>query len=158
MTHICVIKITIIGSDNGLSPGRRQAIIWINARILLIWNLGTDFNEILSEIHTFSFKKMHFKMSSAQWRLFRLGLNVLTDIRGWISNYIKFKNIFCGEWPTLSMLCTRRRFSVVHPCHNLNGGCRRWGYGMDKHDILLHVDVITYTRHQLNTGLVNICL
>ena len=78
VTHICVSKITIIGSDNGLSPGRRQAIIWINAGILLIWNLGTNFNEILSEIHTFSFKKMHFEMSSAQWRLFSIGLNVLT--------------------------------------------------------------------------------
>ena len=80
MTHICVSKITIIGSDNGLSPGRRQAIIWTNARILFIWKLGTNFSEILSEIHTFSFKKMHFKMSSAQWRLFRLGLNVLTVV------------------------------------------------------------------------------
>ena len=27
MTHICVGNLTIIGSDNGLSPGRRQAII-----------------------------------------------------------------------------------------------------------------------------------
>ena len=27
VTHICVSKLTIIGSDNGLSPGRRQAII-----------------------------------------------------------------------------------------------------------------------------------
>ena len=61
VTHICVSKITIIGSDNGLTPGRRQAIIWTNAGILLIWNLGTNFNEILSEIHTFSFKKNAFK-------------------------------------------------------------------------------------------------
>ena len=37
VTHICVSKLTIIGSDNGLSPGRRQAIIWTNAGILLIW-------------------------------------------------------------------------------------------------------------------------
>ena len=36
VTHICVSKLTIIGSDNGLSPGRRHAIIWTNARILLI--------------------------------------------------------------------------------------------------------------------------
>ena len=28
-----VSKLTIIVSDNGLSPGRRQAIIWPNARI-----------------------------------------------------------------------------------------------------------------------------
>ena len=49
VTHICVNKLTIIGSDNGLSPGRRQAIIWTNAGILLIGPLGTN-NEILIEI------------------------------------------------------------------------------------------------------------
>ena len=27
LTHICVSKLSILGSDNGLSPGRRQAII-----------------------------------------------------------------------------------------------------------------------------------
>ena len=77
MTHICVSDITIIASDKGLSRGRRQAIIWTNAGILLIWTLGTNFNEILIEVHTFSFKKMHLKMSSAKWRPFCLGLNVL---------------------------------------------------------------------------------
>ena len=75
-THICVSKLTIVASDNGLSPGRRQAIIWTNAGILLIGPLGTNFNEILITIHTFSFKKMHLKMSSAKWRPFCLGLNV----------------------------------------------------------------------------------
>ena len=50
VTHICVNKLTIIGSDNGLSPGRRQAIIWTNAGILLIGPLGTNFSEILIEI------------------------------------------------------------------------------------------------------------
>ena len=78
VTHICVIKPIIIGSDNGLSPGRRQAIIWTNAGILLIGPLGTNFTEILIEIHTFSFKKMHLKMSSGKRRTFCLGLNVLT--------------------------------------------------------------------------------
>ena len=67
-TLICVGKLTIIGSDNGLSPGRRQAIIWTTAGILLIRPLGTNFNEILIGIQTFSFKKMHLKMSSAKWR------------------------------------------------------------------------------------------
>ena len=60
--HICVDKLTIIGSDNGLSPSRRQAIIWANAGILLMEPLGTNFSENLIEIHTFSFKKMHLKM------------------------------------------------------------------------------------------------
>ena len=76
--HICVSEIIIIGSDNGLSPGRRQAIIWTNAGILLIWPLGTNFREILIEIDIFSCKKMHFKLSSGKWRPFCLGLNVLT--------------------------------------------------------------------------------
>ena len=44
VTHICVGKSTIIGSDNGSSPGRRQAIIWTNAVILLIETLGTNFS------------------------------------------------------------------------------------------------------------------
>ena len=70
VTHICVSKLTTTGSDNGLSPGRRQAIIWTNGGMLLIGPLGTNFSEILSEIHTLSFKKMHLKMSSAKWRPF----------------------------------------------------------------------------------------
>ena len=61
VTHVCVAKLTIIGSDNGLSPSRCQAIIWINAGILLIGPLGTILSEILIEIHAFSFKKMHLK-------------------------------------------------------------------------------------------------
>ena len=77
MTHICVNKITIIGSDNGLSPGRRQAINWTNAWILLIEPLGTNFTEILIEILLFSFTKMSLKVASAKWRPFCPGLNVL---------------------------------------------------------------------------------
>ena len=77
MTHICVSKLTTIGSDNGSSPGRRQAIIWTNAGILLIGPMGTNFSEILIETYTFSFKKMHLTMSSVKWRPLCLGLNVL---------------------------------------------------------------------------------
>ena len=77
VTHICVGKLTIIGSDNGLSPGRRQAIIWTSAGVLLIGPLGTNFSEILTGIQTFSFKKMHLKMSSGKLRPFCLGPNVL---------------------------------------------------------------------------------
>ena len=50
MTHICVGCLTIIVSDNGLSPGRRQAIIWTNAGILFIGPLGTNFSEIFIDI------------------------------------------------------------------------------------------------------------
>ena len=75
--HICVNKSTIIGSDNGLSPGWRQAIIWTNAEILLNRPLGTNFSEIVIKIHTFSFKKMPLKMLSGKWRPFCISLNVL---------------------------------------------------------------------------------
>ena len=78
VTHICISNLTIIGSDNGLSPGRRQAIIWNNAGILLIGPLGTNFDEILIKFNTFSFKNIHLKISSGKWLPFCLGLNVLT--------------------------------------------------------------------------------
>ena len=65
--HICVSNLTIIGSDSGLWPGRHQVVmIWTNAGILLICILGTNLREIVIEIHTFSLKKMHLKMSSAR--------------------------------------------------------------------------------------------
>ena len=65
VTHVCVSKLTIIGSDNGLLPYQRQAIIWTNAGLLLIGPLGTNLSEILIEILTFSFKKICLKVSSA---------------------------------------------------------------------------------------------
>ena len=83
VTHICVSKLTIISSDNGLSPGRRQVIFWTKAGILLIGTLETNFSEILIECHSFSFKKIHMKMSSAKWRPFCLGLNELTTSQHW---------------------------------------------------------------------------
>ena len=56
--HVCVGKQTVIGSDNGLSPGQRQAIILTNVGILLIGPMGTYVNDILMEINIFLFKKM----------------------------------------------------------------------------------------------------
>ena len=63
VTHICVSKLSILGSDNGLSPTT-------NAEMLLSWPLGTNFSEILIDINTFSFKKMYLKMSSGKLRPF----------------------------------------------------------------------------------------
>ena len=69
LRHIYVSKLS---SDNGLSSGRRQAIITTNDGILLIWRLGTQFSEPLNEIHIFQFKKMSLKMPSAKWLPFVL--------------------------------------------------------------------------------------
>ena len=79
MTHICVGNLTIIGSDNGLSPERPQANIWTNAGILLTGNLGTNFSEILIKIQTLSFKKLYLKISSGKWRPCCLGLSVIIN-------------------------------------------------------------------------------
>ena len=67
MTQICVGNLTIIGSDNGLSPERHQAIIWTNAGILWIWPLGTNFSKISIDILTLPLLKKHLKGSSATW-------------------------------------------------------------------------------------------
>ena len=75
VTHICISKLTTIGWDTGLSPGWHQAIISTNAGILLIQTLGTNVSVIISEIHTFSMKKMHLK-TSVKWCPFCLSLNL----------------------------------------------------------------------------------
>ena len=49
------------------------------AGILLIGPWETNFSEILIGIYTFSFNKLHLKTSSAKWRIFCLGLNVLKE-------------------------------------------------------------------------------
>ena len=112
-THLCVSKLTIVGADNGLSPGRRQATIGTSAGIMLIGSLGTNFNEILIEILTFSFKKMRLKVSSAKWWRFCLGLNVLR-----IASQKIIETLFILETPRKSSLrlCgeqTSRSHSII---------------------------------------------
>ena len=80
--HICFDNLTINASDHGLSPGQCQATIWTTAGILLI---GTNFSEILIEIHTFSFKKMHLNMLPGKCLPFCLRLNVLSVEAGWVA-------------------------------------------------------------------------
>ena len=82
--RICISILAIIGSDNGLEPGQCQAcIIWTNAAILSIQSLGTNFSEILFEIHIFAFKKMHLKFLSGKCRPSCLGLDVLIHVCKW---------------------------------------------------------------------------
>ena len=119
--HICVSKKkTLLGWDNGWSPRWHQAIIWTNAGTLLFQTLGKTFSEILSEIHTFSFTKMHWKMRSGWWRPFCFGLNVLmptltdhinaqtrkmpcvrADICYWHHIYDKWHRLLLLLWPVV---------------------------------------------------------
>ena len=75
--HIRVGKLGIIGSDKGLSPGRRQVIIWTKEGIFLIRPLGTNFSDIFIAIHTFHSQNA-FENVAWERRPFCPGLNVLT--------------------------------------------------------------------------------
>ena len=117
MTQICVSKLTIIGSDNGLSPDRRQAIIWTNAGILSIGPLGTKLSEILIAIHIFSFNKMHLKMPYGKWRPCCLGLNVLTPVhqhfKGYVLQYVWSWPFWQQEVSCSICLCTMCTFISI---------------------------------------------
>ena len=116
VTHIRIRKLTTIGSDNGFSPGRRQAIIWTNAGILVIGPLGTKVIEILIGIQTFSFKKMHLKMPSAKWRPFCLGINVLTHQPSCIALYTLLGNFGYVHYPCIAwkaIICRKGKPSSV---------------------------------------------
>ena len=67
------------GSDNGLSPDRRQAITWTNTDLLSVGPLGTNLNEIWIKIKSFSFMKMHLKMS-VKWQPFCPGEDELIGV------------------------------------------------------------------------------
>ena len=60
-----------------LLPCRDQAIIWTNAGMLLFRPSGRNFGEILIEMYTLWFRKVHLKLSSAKLRRFCPGLNAL---------------------------------------------------------------------------------
>ena len=68
----------VLGSNNGLSPGQHQVIIWTNDGILSIGPLGTNFSEVLIKINIFSLKEMHLKSSSTKWQPFCLSSSVLS--------------------------------------------------------------------------------
>ena len=71
----------IIDSNYDLSPGRRPTIILTNAEKFIKSPLGANFSEFSIQLHIFSFKKIHLKMSSAKWQPFCLGLNVIKHAR-----------------------------------------------------------------------------
>ena len=66
VTHICVGKLDTIGSYNGLSHDRYQAITWPNDDVLSIRPLRTNFSEILFAIQTFTLRKKRLKLLSTK--------------------------------------------------------------------------------------------
>ena len=117
VTYVGVSKLTIIGSDNGLSPGQHQAIILTKAGILLIGPLGTIFSKISIKTHIFSFKKIHLKMSSGNWDPFCLSLNVLISII-WIPSFKNREMFFSSSShekfePNMNHLCDTKSMKIL---------------------------------------------
>ena len=145
MTHICVGNLTIIGSDNGLSPHRCQDIIWTNAGILLIEPLGTNFSDNLIKILTFSFTKMLLKVSSAKWRPFCLGLDVLRQA-DWVTGAHCLAHT--GRVGLAKIKARVMNGLVVNWCPNCNSGLVEFSlnlghkYVMTSHNF--NIGVITY--------------
>ena len=94
--YISVRKLTIIGSDNGLAPTRRQAIIWTNAGLLSFARLGTIFSEICNQnkkifIHKNPSENIVCEMSTTlSWRR-------------WVTTYVL--NCFEKMWIYICFLC-----------------------------------------------------
>ena len=109
-----------------------DGIIWTNAGILLIGPLGTKFGEISTEIYTFSFKKMHLKMSSEKWRSSCLGLNVLT---WWLLTQKAPMKAFLSFFGNMVAVTLKRKcchFDEIFitgctgSCQNDNFQCSQW--------------------------------
>ena len=140
MTHICARELTIIGSDNGLSPGRRQAIIWTNARILLIGPVGNKLQWNLKRNLYIFIQEAVFQISSKNWRPFCLGIDVIKVLK-------------CAQWILKSYLGLTRSISwllmpwlLTSPGHQqqwhwLCRICRSWSYFRKDFKYLSHINV-----------------
>ena len=105
---------------------RSQAIFQINAGILLIRTLRTNFNEILSQINKFSFQKMHLSQPECVKMLISINDQILTFtlfING--SPHI-FKGIF-GPLSAYSVHVTSLRLLYYTISWVVNIECTRIG-------------------------------
>ena len=123
VTHICVSRLTIIGSDNGLALARHQDIIWTNAGIFSIGPFGTNFSEMLN-VQANSFKNVVWK-----WRPFFSGPGKIVRYQTITQNKNKtLKHTFCDVLVFIAtrfftkfydQICTRNYSSyslTFYPC------------------------------------------
>ena len=110
VTNVCVGNLTTFVSDNGLSPGRRRAIIWTNAWMLLIGPLGTKFSDMLIGIQSFSFKEMHLKMCEMSAILSQLQC---VQKSMWLRN--KVHQTYRGR--SAAIVSTRNYTMLIMRCH-----------------------------------------
>ena len=93
VTRICVSRLAIIGSINGLSPGRRQAIIWTSAGILLIAPLIRNSHIFIQEN---ALKNAVCEMAAILFR--PQCVNILSNSEGYRSKHLREHRIESLHW------------------------------------------------------------
>ena len=96
VTHICISNLTIIGSDKGLSPCRRQAIIWTNAEIMLTGPSGTNTQWNLSRNSCIFIQENAFE--NAIWKIAAILSRPQCDISAIAEHCV---HTWCTDWSEL---------------------------------------------------------
>ena len=144
MTHICVSKLSTIGSDNQLLLVRRQGNTWTHDVLSYCWQIRNNCNEMLIKIKQSSNRNMSFRMSLVKW----LQCCVSADV---------FR-----PWCNLSLI-QRLHFIGVHRVQRvsfretnlINIGLME---SIGNHINRNVCDVITHSRPNINGGLVKLPL
>ena len=142
MTHICIGKLTIIGSDTGLSPGRRQAIIWTNAGIFywtlrnkLQWNSNRNSSIFIEENIFENVVCEMLSISSRSRCVNSLGYVGTYQFVDWTTDFIylhqiqwfsKWYHIWNQGWST----CLIFKINPLHLSHNIPQEIiiKKWGH------------------------------
>ena len=78
VTHICVSKLNTIGSDNGLSPWRRQAITWTKCWDIVNWTRKKKLQGNLNRNSYISIQENEFENVVSEWEIRKRLLNDIT--------------------------------------------------------------------------------
>ena len=130
MRHILYasVKKATSGSENGLSPDRHQAIIWTNAGLVLIKSTRTNFCEIWIKVKQFLSKKINLKISSSNWRLFFLDLNVLTLSQSQWENLDDFCYLTHWNWHKMAYISQKTFSYSFSSMKNLSWPTFHWNF------------------------------
>ena len=157
VTHICVSKLTSVGSDNGLLPGRHQAIIWTNAGTLLIGLLGSNFSENpYIFIQENAFENGIWKMTSILTR--PQCVKAMMRDKGWPPKTVRQIDLLVVQ--TLPWdLC---HLKSICKCHIMQKGLAGYKHKLRKRKIesgyLKHVASTAYSRSVSHTHMMDMII
>ena len=129
VVHICVSKLTIIGSDNGLSPGRRQAIIWTNAAILWIRTIGTTSVKSLSNFISLLCPKTIRHSNTIVTTTYCLKIIPSHQTTSWNRNVFRVTGPLCGEFTGHRWIPRTKASDAELCCYCLNTRLSKQSWG-----------------------------